>query len=74
MSFTVVIATNLDENAQHSLLSIIFSHTWAELADNSNTVGARNNYSLKYLNDKYDAMFDSEAFIARGCFLVAETG
>lgn len=27
VSFTVVIATNLDENAQHSLLSIICSRT-----------------------------------------------
>ena len=54
VSFTVVIATNLEENAQHSLLSIICSHSWA--ADNSNTVGARNHYSLEYLNDKYDEM------------------
>ena len=30
VSFTVVIATNLDENAQHSLLSIICSRTWAQ--------------------------------------------
>ena len=30
VSFTVVIATNLEENAQHSLLSIICSHSSAE--------------------------------------------
>ena len=66
VSFTVVIAENLEENAQHSLLSIICCHTWA--ADNSNTVGARNNYSLEYLNDKYDVMLTRSS----GCFLIAD--